>query len=93
MSDRPLVIKFGGTSVGDGACFSRAAGIAIEAARDRPVAVVVSAMSGITDTLLGYADTTTGRSGRTSMPASEAGSIVLGWRTFAPRAANRLASR
>ncbi len=51
----PLVIKFGGTSVGGGAAFSRAASIAAEAARGRPVAVVVSAMSGITNLLLGHA--------------------------------------
>jgi aspartate kinase len=75
-SDRPLVIKFGGTSVGDGARFSRAAGIALEAASDRPVAVVVSAMSGTTDALLGYADATTGRSGRTSTGATCEGSVA-----------------
>ena len=51
----PLVIKFGGTSVGGGAAFSRAASIAAEAARGRPVAVVVSAMSGVTNLLLGHA--------------------------------------
>lgn len=54
----PLVIKFGGTSVGGGAEFTRAAGIAAAAAKERPVAVVVSAMSGATDTLLGYAKAT-----------------------------------
>ena len=54
-SERPLVVKFGGTSVGDGACFARVARIAAEAARDRPVAVVVSAMGGTTDTLLRHA--------------------------------------
>jgi aspartate kinase len=48
-------MKFGGTSVGGGAEFVRAARIATEAAANRPVAVVVSAMSGTTDTLLGYA--------------------------------------
>jgi aspartate kinase len=53
--ERPLIIKFGGTSVGGGAQFVRAASIAAEAAQDNPVAVVVSAMSGTTDTLLGYA--------------------------------------
>jgi len=52
---RPLVVKFGGTSVGDGARFARAARIAAEDARDRPVAVVVSAMGGTTDTLLRHA--------------------------------------
>ena len=51
----PLVIKFGGTSVGGGAAFARAASIAAEAARQRPVAVVVSAMSGVTNLLLGHA--------------------------------------
>ena len=51
----PLVIKFGGTSVGGGAAFKRAAAIAAEAAPGRPVAVVVSAMSGITNLLLGHA--------------------------------------
>ena len=59
-SERPLVVKFGGTSVGDGARFARAARIAAEAARDRPVAVVVSAMGGTTDTLLRYARMTVG---------------------------------
>jgi aspartate kinase len=56
----PLVIKFGGTSVGGGAEFVRAARIAAEAATDRPVAVVVSAMGGTTDTLLGYARMSSG---------------------------------
>jgi len=55
VNDRPLVIKFGGTSVGGGAQFVRAATIAADAARERPLAVVVSAMSGTTDTLLGFA--------------------------------------
>ena len=55
VGDSPLVIKFGGTSVGGGAAFSRAASIAAEAARGRPVAVVVSAMSGVTNLLLGHA--------------------------------------
>jgi aspartate kinase len=59
--ERPLVIKFGGTSVGGGAQFVRAARIAADAAaRDKPVAVVVSAMSGTTDTLLGYARMSSG---------------------------------
>lgn len=55
---KPLVIKFGGTSVGSGARFVRAATITTEAARRRPVAVVVSAMGGATDTLLGFANAT-----------------------------------
>ncbi len=54
--ERPLVIKFGGTSVGGGAQFARAAAIAAGATRKRPVAVVVSAMSGTTDTLLDHAE-------------------------------------
>ena len=58
--ERPLVIKFGGTSVGGGAQFVRAARIAAGAAGDNPVAVVVSAMSGTTDTLLGYARMSSG---------------------------------
>jgi aspartate kinase len=62
--NRPLVIKFGGTSVGNGAAFLRAASIAAEAARNRPVAVVVSAMAGTTDALLGLARTS-------SVPARE----------------------
>lgn len=56
--DHHLVIKFGGTSVAGGAQFVRAAGIVAGAAADRTVAVVVSAMAGTTDTLLGYADLT-----------------------------------
>ncbi|WP_166175142.1 aspartate kinase [Rubrobacter tropicus] len=55
MSENPLVIKFGGTSVGTGAAIGRAARIAAEAARERPVVVVVSAMSGVTNLLLGHA--------------------------------------
>lgn len=55
VNENPLVIKFGGTSVGTGAAISRAASIAAEAAGRRPVAVVVSAMSGVTNLLLGHA--------------------------------------
>lgn len=58
--NRPLVLKFGGTSVGSGAAFLRAASIAAEAARNGPVTVVVSAMAGTTDALLGLARTTAG---------------------------------
>jgi aspartate kinase len=85
VSNRPLVIKFGGTSVGDGARFSRVAGIVIEATQDRPVAVVVSSMSGTTDALLGYADTTTGRIGRTATGATREGSIAELRRTLSER--------
>lgn len=52
------MIKFGGTSLGDGAAFARAAKIAAEAAERGPVAVVVSAMSGVTNVLLGLAEAT-----------------------------------
>lgn len=53
LGDAPLVIKFGGTSVGSGEAFVRAAAIAAGATSDgRPVAVVVSAMSRTTDTLV-----------------------------------------
>jgi len=82
VSDRPLVIKFGGTSVGDGARFDRAAAIAVEAACDRPVSVVVSAMSGTTDTLLDFADATTGQAGRTALGATREGSVAELHRTL-----------
>ncbi len=73
----PLVIKFGGTSVGGGAEFVRAAGIAAEAAQDRPVTVVVSAMSGATDVLLRFADLTMRRRNtRTPTAPDHAGSIA-----------------
>jgi aspartate kinase len=48
-----LVVKFGGTSVGDAARIVRAAELSIEAAqRGRPVVVVTSAMSGVTNDLI-----------------------------------------
>ena len=46
--------------MGGGEEFVRAARIAAEAAGERPVAVVVSAMGGTTDTLLGYARMSSG---------------------------------
>ena len=50
---KPLqVMKFGGTSVGDGACIARVAQIVRNAARERPVVAVVSAMSGVTNRLI-----------------------------------------
>jgi aspartate kinase len=76
VSGRPLVIKFGGTSVGGGTEFVRAARIAAEAAASRPVAVVVSAMSGVTDTLLGYVAATAPRTGLTATGATREGSIA-----------------
>jgi aspartokinase/homoserine dehydrogenase 1 len=45
-------MKFGGTSVGSAARMKVSAGLAMEAAKTRPVAIVVSAMSRITDLLL-----------------------------------------
>ena len=68
----PLVLKFGGTSVGGGAAFSRAASIAAKAARGRPVAVVVSAMSGVTNLLLGHASGVVDTDGRATGELREA---------------------
>jgi aspartate kinase len=59
---RPLVMKFGGTSVADAAAIARLIGH-VRAAREteQGIAVVVSAMSGVTDTLLSLAaDAATG---------------------------------
>ncbi|MGQ9584676.1 MAG: aspartate kinase [Anaerolineae bacterium] len=48
-----LILKFGGSSVGDAQCFRNVAAIIQEAkARDKDVVTVVSAMSGVTDALL-----------------------------------------
>ncbi|MGF1472679.1 MAG: aspartate kinase [Rubrobacteraceae bacterium] len=87
--NEPLVIKFGGTSVGDGAAFARAANLVAGAAQDRPVAAVVSAMSGTTDTLLGYAEATAKMAAegtdRTATGATREGSIAELHRTLAER--------
>lgn len=48
-------MKFGGTSVGDAACIARAAEIVAAGVRQHPVAVVVSAMSGVTNQLIAAA--------------------------------------
>lgn len=48
-------MKFGGTSVGDATCIARAAKIVAEASREASIVVVVSAMSGVTDRLVGAA--------------------------------------
>ena len=54
--NRPIqVMKFGGTSVGDASRIRRAATIAAEASKERAVVVVVSAMSGVTNTLIAAA--------------------------------------
>jgi aspartate kinase len=82
---RPLVIKFGGTSVGGGDEFVRAARIAAEAAESRPVAVVVSAMSGTTDTLLGYARVSSGWVGQTLMAQTREASVSELRRALAER--------
>jgi bifunctional aspartokinase / homoserine dehydrogenase 1 len=49
------VMKFGGTSVGDAGRIRGAAAIAAETAKQRSVVVVVSAMSGVTNTLIAAA--------------------------------------
>src|SRR4028118_2149122 len=72
VNDSPLVIKFGGTSVGGGAAFSRAASIAAEAARGRPVAVGVPAMSGGPNLLLGHASGVVDTDGRATGELREA---------------------
>src|SRR5579862_1108202 len=55
MSRAIQVMKFGGTSVGDAARIRSAAAIAAETAKTRAVVVVVSAMSGVTNTLIAAA--------------------------------------
>jgi aspartate kinase len=80
---RPLVIKFGGTSVGGGVEMVRAANVVGEATQNGPVAVVVSAMAGTTDTLLGYADATAGS--RTSTGETREGTVAGLHRTLADR--------
>ncbi len=56
-ADRPYrVHKFGGSSVADAACLERVAAIVRKVSSGTPTAVVVSAMRGMTDTLLSLAD-------------------------------------
>ena len=50
-----IVMKFGGTSVGDGEKVKAAAALVAKAASSEGVVVVVSAMSGVTDSLLSVA--------------------------------------
>src|SRR5215471_19003290 len=52
MTSNLQVMKFGGTSVGDATCIRRSAQIVASRAKERPVAVVVSAMSGVTNRLI-----------------------------------------
>jgi aspartokinase/homoserine dehydrogenase 1 len=54
---RSIVIKFGGTSLGDAERISRAARAVVAAQVGGAVAVVVSAMSGVTDRLVDIIDT------------------------------------
>jgi len=54
---KPLqVMKFGGTSVGDASCIRKVVEIIRTAARESSVAVVVSAMSGVTNRLIAAAN-------------------------------------
>lgn len=55
MNRKLRIMKFGGTSVGDGACIQRAAEIAAAAAGEDALLVVVSAMSGVTNRLIAAA--------------------------------------
>lgn len=52
MTAKLQVMKFGGTSVGNGECIARAAEILAAAAREGSVVAVVSAMSGVTNRLI-----------------------------------------
>src|SRR5258708_6320250 len=55
MSDRITVMKFGGTSVGNGGCMRSVSEIIASAARNGPTVAVVSAMSGVTNRLVAAA--------------------------------------
>ena len=74
--------------MGGGAQFVRAARIAAEAAQDNPVAVVVSAMSGTTDTLLGYARMSSGWVRQTLQDGTHEASIAELRRMLAERHLN-----
>lgn len=52
MKKRLQVMKFGGTSVGDASCITRAANIIVNAAKEFRCVAVVSAMSGVTNRLI-----------------------------------------
>lgn len=52
MNHNLQVMKFGGTSVGNGECISRAADIVARASEEGSVVVVVSAMGGVTNRLM-----------------------------------------
>jgi aspartokinase/homoserine dehydrogenase 1 len=55
MSAALQVMKFGGTSVGDAECIARTAQIIAKTAKEKQCVVVVSAMSGVTNKLIGAA--------------------------------------
>src|SRR5580693_7966799 len=57
MKPRLVVMKFGGTSVGDASCIARTAKIIAGVAKENPCVVVVSAMSGVTNRLIEAAKT------------------------------------
>jgi bifunctional aspartokinase / homoserine dehydrogenase 1 len=52
MARKLQVMKFGGTSVGDATCIRRSAQIVTNAAKEYAVAVIVSAMGGVTNRLI-----------------------------------------
>lgn len=52
---RPIVMKFGGTSVADAACLRRVVAIVTGAEHAAPLIVVVSALAGVTDQLVACA--------------------------------------
>jgi aspartokinase/homoserine dehydrogenase 1 len=68
MSRSIQVMKFGGTSVGDASRIRNVAVIAAEASKERAVVMVVSAMSGVTNTLIAAA----GRAAKGDEAAAEA---------------------
>src|SRR5258708_10693333 len=56
MKGKLQVMKFGGTSVGDASCIRRSVQIVANASRQYTIAVVVSAMSGVTNRLIDAAN-------------------------------------
>ncbi|HEX8137000.1 MAG TPA: aspartate kinase [Pyrinomonadaceae bacterium] len=68
MKEKIVVMKFGGTSVGDADCIRRAAEIIVRAAAGEAVPVtVVSAMSGVTNRLIAAAQAAEAGAARTSL--------------------------
>ena len=64
------VMKFGGTSVGDASCISRAAQIIAAGARAGKCVAVVSAMSGVTNRLIEAAKLAQSGNARAALPSS-----------------------